>query len=51
MVITSPSLNEAIVHVLYCGTPLWRRPRYNEKHLKARQNYSKICGNEPRYSE
>ena len=23
-------------------------PRYNEHHLKARQNYSKICGNEPR---
>ena len=26
-------------------------PRYNEQHLKARQNYSKICGNKPRYNE
>ena len=26
-------------------------PRYNEQHLKARQNYSKISGNEPRYNE
>ena len=33
----------------YGGTPLLRRPRHNEKHLKARQNYSKICGNELRY--
>ena len=24
---------------------------HNEKHKKARQNYSKICGNEPRYNE
>ena len=24
---------------------------HNEKHQKARQNYSKICGNEPRYNE
>ena len=29
----------------------WRRPCYNEQQLKARQNYSKICGNEPRYNE
>ena len=26
-------------------------PRYKGKHLKAWQNYSKICGNEPRYNE
>ena len=25
--------------------------RYNEQHLKAQQNYSKICGNKPRYNE
>ena len=24
---------------------------HNEKHQNARQNYSKICGNEPRYNE
>ena len=28
-----------------------KRPRYNEQHLKARQNYRKICGNKPRYNE
>ena len=38
-----------IVMSYYGGTPLLRRPRHNEKHLKARQNYSKICGNELRY--
>ena len=26
-------------------------PRYNEQRLKARQNYSKIWGNKPRYNE
>ena len=35
----------------YSGTPLWRRPFYNEQQLKARQNYSEICGNKPRYNE
>ena len=30
---------------------LWRGPRYNEWHLKARQNYSKLCGSKPRYNE
>ena len=35
----------------YSGTRLQRRSRYNGKHVKARQNYSKICGNEPRYNE
>ena len=25
--------------------------KINEQHLKARQNYSKICGNMPRYNE
>ena len=30
---------------------LFRSPRYNEQHLKARQNYSKIWGNKPRYDE
>ena len=34
----------------YSGTPLWRRPFYNEQQLKARQNYSEICGNKPRYN-
>ena len=31
--------------------PHYNEPRYNEQHLKARQNYSKICGNKPRYKE
>ena len=31
--------------------PRYNEPHYNEQHLKARQNYSKICGNKPRYSE
>ena len=26
-------------------------PRYNEQHMRAQQNYSKICGNKPRYNE
>ena len=26
-------------------------PRYNEQHLKAWQNYSKICGDNPRYNK
>ena len=26
-------------------------PRYNEEQLKARQNFSKIYGNKPRYKE
>ena len=32
-------------------TPSYNEPRYNEEHLKARQNYSEICGNEPRYTK
>ena len=35
----------------YSGTPLQRRPCYNEQHLKAQQNFSKIYGNKPRYNE
>ena len=31
--------------------PRYNEPRYNEQHMKARQNHSKICGNEPRYNE
>ena len=37
--------------------PYYNEPRHNtdpvitKKHLKARQNYSKICGNELRYNE
>ena len=27
------------------------KTRYNEQHLKAWQNYSKICGNKPRSNE
>ena len=27
------------------------RTRFFEQHLKARENYSKICGNKPRYNE
>ena len=38
------------------GAPRYNEPRYNEQHLKARQIYSKVCGNkslynEPRYDE
>ena len=31
--------------------PAVTKTRYNEQHLKARKNYSKICGNKPRYNE
>ena len=31
--------------------PRYNKPRYNEQHMKARQNYSKICVNKPRYNE
>ena len=31
--------------------PRYNEPRYNEQHMKALQNYSKIYGNKPRYDE
>ena len=40
-----------VSNVMYSGTPLQRRPRYNEQHLKAQQNFSKIYGNKPHYNE
>ena len=35
----------------YSVAPCSNEPRYNEQHLKAWQNYSKICGTKPRYNE
>ena len=31
--------------------PHYDEDPYNEQQLKARENYSKICGNKPRYNE